>query len=309
MLKPVLPYLPPIQTLRVFEAAVRHTSYNRAAEELALTRGAISQHIARLEEDLGGVKLFVREGQRMLPTPAAQLLVVQLRQGLRQIAEILQQVRALPSDKSARRKLTVSVLPSFAVHWLVPRLAEFQKMHPELDIMVRPTSTLAALDSRDGIDVAIRYGAGNWPGLHASLLMQCEIFPVCSPSFLMRTPIPSVQQIPQAALLRFPRQPWRPWFNAAGLDWAEPMLGPVYDDAGLLLQAAAAGQGIALARAALAADDLVAGRLVKVGDIAMEDDFSWYMVWREPVLCDRADFEAFQQWLTTTLHTAARHTG
>ena len=309
MLTSVLPYIPPIQTLRAFEAAVRHASYSRAADELALTHGAISQHIARLEEDLGGVKLFIRDGQSMLPTPAAQLLVGQLRQGLRQIADGLQQVRTLPSGKGARRKLTISVLPSFAVRWLVPRLSAFQEMYPELDIVVRPSATLASLDSRDGVDIAIRYGAGNWPGLHASLLMKSEVFPVCSQSFLARNPIRRAAEIPAASLLRSPRQPWQPWFDAAGVDWAEPAQGTVYDDAGLLLQAAAAGQGIALARAALASDDLVAGRLVRVGEIAIEDDFSWYLVWREPVLCDPTDFEAFQQWLTTTLQAASTAVG
>lgn len=301
MLTPAIPHIPSIQTLRAFEAAVRHASYRRAAEELALTHGAISQHIARLEEDLDGVKLFVRDGQQMRPTDAAQALVVQLRAGLLQIATGLQQVRALPSGKATRRTLTLSVLPSFAVRWLVPRLAEFQELYPALDIVVRPTSTLASLDSRDGIDIAIRYGAGHWPGLQATLLMQSDVFPVCSPAFLARSPIAGVQELPQTALLRHARQPWRPWLNAAGLDWPEPMQGQVYDDDSTLLQAAVAGHGIALARAALASDDLVAGRLVQIGEVTIEDDFSWYLVWREPVLCDRADFEAFQAWLTTML--------
>jgi LysR family transcriptional regulator, glycine cleavage system transcriptional activator len=302
---PLIPHIPSIQTLRAFEAAVRHASYRRAAEELAVTHGAISQHIARLEEDLGGVKLFVREGPQMLPTNAAQTLVVQLRAGLLQITAGLQQVRALPSGKSNRRTLTLSVLPSFAVRWLVPRLAEFQALHPVLDIVVRPTSTLASLDSRDGIDIAIRYGAGHWPGLQATRLMQSEVFPVASPAFLARSAITGAPELLQTALLRHARQPWRPWLNAAGLDWPEPLHGPVYDDDSALLQAAVAGHGIALARAALASDDLVAGRLVQIGEVTIEDDFSWYLVWREPVLCDRADFEAFQAWLTTTLREVA----
>jgi LysR family glycine cleavage system transcriptional activator len=127
--------------------------------------------------------------------------------------------------------------------------------------------------------------------------MKSFISPVCSPTFRATTNITSVNDLLRVTLLRNPRQKWRPWLLAAGLDVPEPSRGPIYDDAGLLLQAAAAGQGAALARIALAADDLASGRLVRLSDIEVEDDYGWFLVWREPMLCDRADFEAFHEWL------------
>lgn len=298
--------LPPIQTLRAFEAAARHLSYSRAADELSLTHGAISHHIARLEKDLGGVQLFVRDGQRMLLTDGGQAFVIEVRRGLRLLAEAVEKARIRPRGQGARRTLAVSVLPSLAARWLVPRLSRFQSTRPDVDIAIHPTPLLAALDGRDGIDLAIRYGPGNWHGLRSVPLMKSAIFPVCSPEFLARARPRSPEDLVGAALLRSPRQKWRPWFLAAGLDIPEPTHGPSYDDAGLVLQGAAAGQGIALARAALAADDLHAGRLVRLFDIEVEDDSGWFLVWRAPLQCDLADFEAFRAWLETQAHSEPR---
>lgn len=293
----MIPHLPPLQTLRAFDAAARHLNYTRAAEELSLTHGAISQHIARLEQELGGVRLFVRDGQRMLLTEAGQSLVMEVRDGLQRLADAFNHARLRPRSRRALRTLTVSVLPSLAVHWLVPRLAGFQTSHPQVDVAIRPSATLAALDGQDGIDLAIRYGSGHWPGLHARSLMASWVFPVCSPALLAQTSLSSRMDLLHMTLLRSPRQKWTPWFRAAGIDCAEPRQGPSYDDAGLLLQAAVAGQGVALARSVLAADDLAAGRLVRLCDIAVQDDYSWFVVWREPLSCERADFLAFQRWL------------
>jgi len=293
----MIPYLPPTQSFRAFEAASRHLNYSRAAEELGLTHGAISHHISRLEKELGGVQLFVRDGQRMLLTDAGQVFVIEVRQGLQILAEAMENARTRPRRKGANHVLSVSVLPSLAARWLVPRLARFQASHPEIDIAIHPTSTLAALDVRDGIDLAIRYGAGKWHGLKASRLMKSFVFPVCSPELLTRAPVSSPEDLLKFTLLRNPRQKWRPWFLAAGLDVPEPDQGPVYDDGGLLLQAAATGQGVALARSALAMDDLSEGRLVRLSDIEIEDDYGWFLVWREPLRGDHAEFNAFTAWL------------
>lgn len=293
----MIPNLPPIQSLRAFEAAARHLSYSRAADELCLTHGAISHHIGRLEQELGGARLFVRDGQRMLLTDAGQVFVIEVRAGLRLLAEAMDNARTRPRRHAAERALSVSVLPSLAAQWLVPRLSRFQASHPEIDIAIHPTSTLAALNGRDGIDLAIRYGPGRWHGLNASPLMKSFIFPVCSPAFQARTEIHSPGDLLKFTLLRNPRQKWRPWFAAAGLDVPEPVQGPVYDDAGLLLQAAVAGQGIALARSLLVQDDLSAGRLVRLSDLEIEDDYGWFLVWREPLHAGRTEFDAFSAWL------------
>jgi LysR family glycine cleavage system transcriptional activator len=288
--------LPPLQALRAFEAAARHLSYSRAAEELSLTHGAISHHIARLERELG-VRLFLRDGQRMIPTDAGQILVRDVRRGLKILADAVAAARTDPERDRRRRPLTVSVLPSFAARWLLPRLARFQANHPDIEIAIRPTTMLATLDGRDGNDLAIRYGPGRWPGLKAQRMMKSGLFPVCSPAFLDRHPMTAPRDLLGVPLLRSPRQHWRPWFAAAGLDAPEPGRGPIYDDAALVLQAAAEGQGVALARAALAADDIAAQRLVRPFDIEVEDDYGWFLVWRTPLRCDPEAHEAFRSWL------------
>ncbi|NWC96596.1 MULTISPECIES: transcriptional regulator GcvA [unclassified Pseudomonas] len=295
----MIPYLPPLQTLRAFEAAARHLSYSRAAQELSLTHGAISQHIARLERDLEGIRLFVREGQRMILTEAGQVLILEVREGLNALAQAFDNARARPRLAASATPLTISVLPSLALRWLVPRLPAFQAQHPHIEIAIRPTAMLAALDGRDGIDLAIRYGRGSWPGLHALKLMKSTLFPVCSPGLLAQSPMRTPSDWLHMPLLRNPRQAWRPWFRAAGLEAPAPSQGPVYDDAGLTLQAAISGQGVALARDVLVADDLATGRLVRVSDTEMEDTLSWFLVWREPLLCNHADFETLRDWLIT----------
>jgi len=289
--------LPPLQALRAFEAAARHLSYSRAAEELSLTHGAISHHIGRLEHDLGGVRLFVRDGHRMILTDAGQILVLEVRQGLRLLAEALENARARPRRHDHQRTLSVSVLPSLAARWLVPRLARFQAAHPDIQIAIRPTASLATLDGRDGIDLAIRYGPGKWPGLRSKRLMKSFVFPVCSPAFLRQHTLSEPRDLLDVTLLRAPRQKWRPWLLAAGLDGPEPTHGPIYDDAALVLQAAAAGQGVALARSALAADDIAAHLLARLFDVEIEDDYGWFLVWREPLRCNPEAHEAFRHWL------------
>lgn len=296
----MIDHLPPLQALRAFEAAARHLNYSLAAKELGLTHGAVSHHIARLERDLGGVQLFVRDGQHMLPTEQGQVLVLQIRQGLQALAKAFADARIRGAGKRSEQKLiTVSVLPSLASHWLVPRLPRYQAAHPGIDVALRPTAALARLDGRDGVDLAIRYGPGEWADLKAIPLLTSTIFPVCSPNYRDAHHLKSPADLETASLLRNPRQPWRPWFAVAGLDWSEPVHGPSYEDAGLLLQAAADGQGVALARSALLGDALTSGRLVRPFTIDVEDSYSWFIVWREPLRCDLEAFETFRSWLVS----------
>ena len=299
-------HIPPTQALRAFEAAARHLCYSTAADELGLTHGAVSHHIARLERDLGGIRLFARDGQRMLLTEQGQVLALQVRQGLRLLANAFDQVRARePKRASPPRALMVSVLPSFAARWLVPRLPRFQAAFPEIDVALRPTVSLARIDGRDGVDLAIRYGPGDWAGLKSERLLDSAIFPVCSPSYRGGALPAAPPELAGCVLLRNPRQPWAPWFAAAGLDWPEPGHGPSYEDAGLLLQAAADGQGIALAREILAEDDLASRRLVRLFNVQAEDDYRWFVVWREPLRCDEGSFKAFLAWLRAEGHASS----
>jgi len=244
----------------------------------------------------------------MLLTDVGQVLVMEVRQGLCLLTRAIENV-CRQSDKVAiKRRLAVSVLSSLGSRWLVPRLYRFQNHHPEVDIAIHTTSTLATLDRRDGTDIAIRYGAGQWQGLKSVPLVKSFIFPVCSPDFLLHTRIEQPEDLIKAPLLRNPRQKWQSWFLAAGLDVSEPAYGSVYDDAGLLLQAAISGQGIALARDILAADDIKSGRLVRLFNINVEEeaDFGWFLVWREPLKCNRADFEAFRTWLEHEMSLSAK---
>lgn len=291
--------LPPLQSLKALEAAARHLSYSRAAEELALTHGAVSHHIAKLEALLG-IRLFVRDGQRMLPTQDAQVLVARVRQGLAVLEAAFADAehRAFGRGRDAGRALVVvSVLPSFATRWLMPRLADFHALHPDIDVALRPSTGLARLDGRDGVDLAIRYGPGRWSGVRATRLMPGLVFPAASPDCRERLALHAPGDLRRATLLRKPGQPWQPWFFAAGLDWPEPDAGPSYDDAGLVIDAAIRGQGVALARAALVEDDLAGGRLVRIGDVAIEDVYAWFLVERASPARQSPAIAAFRAWL------------
>jgi LysR family glycine cleavage system transcriptional activator len=285
-------YSLPLTALRAFEAAARHTSYSRAAEELGLTHGAVSHHIKALEALLG-VTLFQRKGGRMIPTEHGQRLAVHAVEGFDNLARGVDEVKAR-SPRS--RTVTISVLAAFAAKWLIPRLSQFHERHPDISISLRSSHMLADF-SQDGIDLALRYGPGQWPGLTAELLAEEELFPVCSPRFRSEHNLSKPQDLLKVTLLRDQRLPWALWFRAAGLsDATEPNHGAAYSDAALLLQAAATDHGVALARSLLANDDLAAGRLERLFDISVPASFSYYVVF--PSGRDlRAPAEAFRAWL------------
>jgi DNA-binding transcriptional LysR family regulator len=286
-------HLPPLQTVRAFEAAARLGSFARAAQELDLTASAVSHHMKGLEQRLR-VQLFMRQGRGVSLTEAGQVLNAKLAQGL----ALLQQAFAEAHERKRWRALTVSVLPAFASRWLIPRLETFHRAHPGIDVNLRATQEVASL-AHDGIDVAIRYGPGGWPGLAQAKLRAERLFPVCSPNFrsgqLPRLP----KDLAKAPLLLHTRQPWTPWFKAAGLKLTEPARGTSFNEAGGLLQAAAAGLGIALARATMVEDDLRIGRLVRLFDVEVIDRYAWYAVWLEHS-GKKADVAVFCGWLRGT---------
>jgi LysR family transcriptional regulator, glycine cleavage system transcriptional activator len=291
--------IPPIQALRALDAAARHLSYSRAADELGLTPGAVSHHIAKLEASWN-TRLFVRDGQRMILTNDGQVLAASIRQGLLTIADALDELdqRSRPGPSTRIRQcVTVSVLHGFASRWLLPRLADFERAHPEISVALRPTVELARLDGLDGVDVAVRYGQGPWGRLSARKLMPGRVFPVAAPDYLARVPVRTPADLRNATLLRKPGQPWRPWFAAAGIDWDEAVTGPSYDDAGLILEAAAEGRGVALARAALVGQDLRAGRLIQVTDVEIDDVYSWFLVSRSQRGANAVAVHVFETWL------------
>jgi LysR family glycine cleavage system transcriptional activator len=282
--------LPPLTALRAFEAAARHLNFSRAAEELHVTHGAVSHQMKALEAHLG-MALFKRQGREMRLTDAGALLQEHVADALQRLKRGVAALR----DKRRGEVLTVTTTPAFATRWLLPRLADFQALHPEIDVNLRATQTLTDL-ARDGIDLAIRYGPGGWPGLAADKLLDEEIFPVCSPDFRSGRLPTQPAELADLVLLRDSRQPWRDWFLSVGLDWPEPARGPIYDDASLLLQAAAGGLGVALARAALAQAELASGRLVRLFPDSARASFAYYVV-HPPGARLVPKIAAFRAWL------------
>ncbi|HYL25964.1 MAG TPA: transcriptional regulator GcvA, partial [Burkholderiales bacterium] len=254
--------LPPLGALRSFEAAARLESFSRAADEIAVTHGAVSHQIRSLERALG-TALFLRNGRRVALTTAGRHFAERVRAALQDLAEAAQFVRRSEHD----RAVSVSMLPSFAARWLMPRLGRFMERHPAIAVNIHTSTTLVDF-RRDDVDLAIRFGAGRWPDLEVHKFMDEEFFPVASPRF-NRGRLPAhPAELGKFQLMRSDNEPWTPWFRAAGARLKEPH-SVIFTDSNLLLQAAVDGRGIALARSSIAAADLRAGKLVRLFKLAV----------------------------------------
>lgn len=283
------PRIPPMQALRAFEAAARTGSLTKAADSLSLTHGAISHQIKALEATVG-VPLVERAGRGIRVTADGERLATRLRAALGDIADALREA----GERSHPQRLRVSVTPSFAARWLLPRLGRFLSRHTDIDLDVR--SSIALVDfRRDDADVAIRYGHGAWDDVHAEHLMDDAFFPVASPRLFSRPPrVPA--DLARYPLLRSDDEWWKPWFDAVGLDWPEPTRGPIFDDSALMLQAAVEGQGVALARASLLGNDVRNGLLIRLFDIDVPAPRRYYLVY-PPRLARSPKLAAFRAWL------------
>jgi LysR family transcriptional regulator, glycine cleavage system transcriptional activator len=285
--------LPSIQTLRAFEAAARHGSYSDAAVELNVTHGAISHRIRELEVRLG-VSLFKRAGRNMMPTREAVTLLAQVRQAMGVLK------LAFPEPvKRGSSKLVVGVHPAFATRWLVPRMGDFTSTFPRIPMEVRSTADLGDFLA-PGIDIAIRYGAGSWPNAVSERLADEVLFPVCTPEYKERFRIEQPSDLARCTLLRHVWQPWSPWLRASGLTLREPTGGLTLSDSAMLLEAAACNQGVALARALFARDDLESGKLVRLFEIEVPDPNGYFVVWRSGVTLT-GSAETFREWLRAKL--------
>ena len=293
-------HIPPMQALRAFEAAARAQSLTKAAEALSLTHGAISHQIKSLEASLG-VRLVERAGRGIRVTEEGERLATRLRAALAEIADAVREA----SERSNPRQLRVSVMPSFAARWLLPRLGSFIALRSDFDLDVR--SNMALVDfRRDDTDVAIRHGFGNWPDVRSELLMGDTFFPVCSPRLAKRPARP--RDLARHTLLRSDDEAWKPWFEAVGLDWPEPARGPIFNDSALMLQAAAEGQGIALARSSLVGNDLRNGVLVRLFDIDVPGPRKYYLVY-PPRLAASPKLAVFRAWLLAEIAKSAAPAG
>lgn len=293
--------LPPLNALRAFEAAARHLSFTRAAAELNVTQAAISHQMKTLEDHLG-VPLFRRLNRALMLTDAGRALFPAVRDALDGLAEAAERLRAREGT------LTVSTLPSFAVKWLVPRMSHFLDRHPDIDLRISAKEYLADF-ARDGIDVAIRFGAGRWAGVHADFLADEALTPVCSPAMAERLHDPA--DLAHAVLLHEDMLPlgdfptWREWLAAAGVDGVDAGRGPRFSHTHLMLQAAMDGRGVALGQVTMIADDLATGRLMAPFGLRLATGFAYWLCY-PPASAARPKIKAFCEWVMEEMGAGAR---
>ncbi|MFN0194498.1 MAG: transcriptional regulator GcvA [Aestuariivirga sp.] len=284
--------LPPMSTLKSFEAAARHLSFSKAADELHLTHGAISRAVRTLEDFLQ-VGLFTRNIRAVVLTPSGKTYF-EIVQGL---LDRLSTATVMLMDQRSFTALNVSTIDSFAAKWLVPRLFRFSAKHPGTDVRLSTSSSLANFHT-DGIDIAIRYGRGNYSGLASELLLREELMPVCSPALLQGShPLRELSDLKHHTLIHddFPID-WVSWLRFAGVEDVDARRGLRFESSAHAVQAAVQGAGVALGRSALVADDLKAGRLVRPFDVAHPTDAAYHIVY-PPEALKRQKVKAFRDWL------------
>jgi LysR family glycine cleavage system transcriptional activator len=282
--------LPNLTALRAFEAAARHQNFSRAAEEIYVTHGAISHQVRALENELG-VQLFTRLGKRISLTEDGQQFAYALRKSLLDIALATDALKS----SSGHRRLTISSLSSFAARWLSPRIGSFIEQYPDIEVRLQSSTNLTDF-AREDVDVAIRFGGGNYPGLSEEWVMDDYYYPVASPCFNGGALPAAPQDLVRGALLRCELEPWLPWFRAAQVNLPEPTAGIVFQDATMLIRAAVDGQGIALVRHAMAASDILSGDLVRLFDVTVKCPSSYYFVC-PPDSLQKSQVRAFRNWL------------
>jgi LysR family glycine cleavage system transcriptional activator len=289
--------LPPLSALRPFEAAARLESFSRAAEELHLTHGAVSHQVRALEEHVGA-PLFARHGKRVALTPPGRAFAERVRAALEEIANAAEALRVRRDDR-----LTVSVLPSFASRWLMPRLIRFMDQNPALEVNVNATQALANFRD-DEVDIAVRFGNGPWPGLVCECFLEDTYFAVGSTKRFARMP-KSPRDLLGLGIIREDRDYWKEWFDAAGVPMQEvrETRAPTFSDSTYALQLAARGEGIALARNSIVYEDLERGALKQLFDIRVPSrERYWFVSPRESAAQPKV--KLFREWVRAELAAA-----
>ncbi|WP_333983569.1 transcriptional regulator GcvA [Ectopseudomonas khazarica] len=291
-----------LNALRAFEASARHQSFSAAAAELNVTPAAVGQLVRTLEEWLG-TPLFHRASSgkvRLIATETAERALPDIRAGFDRLTLGLERLR----EGSTSGVLTVTVSPAFAGKWLLPRIESFYAAWPDMD--VRLDTNLKPVDfAAQRVDIGVRYGPGNWPGLMAEKLMDEEVYPVCSPSLLVEgqcLQVPSdlaretlIHDLSMDSHTGFPT--WDAWLERAGAIDVATMRGMKINNSAAVLQAAIDGHGVALARSVMARDDLTAGRLVRLfPQIGFASPLAYYVVYR-PECASLPRLQAFRDWL------------
>src|SRR5213083_158120 len=296
--------LPPLNALRVFEAAARHLSFKEAAHELSITQAAVSHQIKSLEEYLG-VELFRRAGRGVQLTEAARACLPKLREGFESLAAAVELIR----ERAAETELMITAPPVFTARWLFPRLADFAKREPRIELRVFASSKMVdagALDSaalvgnldlRDDVSgVEIHLGAGNYPGYRSNHLFDVATIAVASPELARNHPgLREPADLAHHVLLH--GDAWQKWLEAAGVaDRVDGSRGPHFSSNILSLEAASQKLGVALALKPLVDDDIESGRLCAPFDVELKPQSAYYLVCPE-VIAERPAVAAFRKWL------------
>jgi LysR family glycine cleavage system transcriptional activator len=292
--------MPGLPHLRVFEAAARHLSFSRAADELGVTPAAVSSQI-RLLEDQVGVQLFWRTSRTVRLTGPGQTLFTGVAEAFATLGRAFERIGG-----DASTTLGVTMSASFAAKWLVPRLDSFRQLHPGIDLRIEVSDEVIDFASSDA-QVAVRFGDGHYPGLRADRLFEEFVFPVCSPGLLNGAkPLRVPSDLKHHTLIHLDWQArgetwpdWRMWLLAAGAKDVDPSHGIRLSLFSLVSQAAIAGQGVALGNTSLVGDDLASGRLIKPFDLSLKAPaFAYYVV--SPVaVAERPLVAAFRTWVLT----------
>ncbi len=288
----------PLNSLRAFEASARQLSFVKAAQELHVTPAAVSHQVKRLEAYLG-VQLFRRLPRGLLLAETGQVLLSELREIFQQLDKAMERVM----ESESRGGLTISVAPIFAVKWLVPRLRRFDDLYPDID--VRMSSSLGLIDfQRDGFDAAVRLGSGQYPGLESVKLFDESVIPMCSPRLLdgphgLHAPDDLHHHVllHNDSMAYDPLAPdWRAWLKAVDATRVDASRGPHFGQPDHALQAAIDGAGVVLGWQYLAADDILAGRLIQPFSLALPLGSSFYLVYPE-AYTSRKKITVFRDWL------------
>ena len=288
--------LPPLNALKAFEAAARHMSFARAADELSVTQSAVSQHVRQLEDHLG-LKLFLRRSNSLSLTQAGRALLPQVREAFKSLLEAAISVKS----RDFENLLKISAPPTFAMKWLRPRLGYFRRQHPELEIKLIASKKWIDFE-RDNFDVAIRFGHGDYPGLTAERVMGEDLFPVCSPTlFSSSISLRSLSDLRFHTLLHaehagddITAPNWMQWVRAMGIEGIDASKGPSYTPASLAIDAAMTGEGIALTKGKWVEDDISEGRLVKPFEEVLPSPYSYYLVYPEGAVSRKV--AVFRRW-------------
>ncbi|HWF01398.1 MAG TPA: transcriptional regulator GcvA [Caulobacteraceae bacterium] len=299
--------LPPLNALRAFESAARHLNFSRAADELSVTPGAVSQQIQNLE-DYVGAPLFKRTPRGLLLTDVAQLALPALRDAFDRLAESA----ALLTASVDGRRLTLTAPPSFAAKWLVPRLGRFEAAHPQIDVWLSADMDLVDFATSE-VDLALRYGSGHYPGLDTHRLLGETVIPVMSPELAAANPVHEAGDLRRHVLLHDGSPDadescpdWTMWLAARGVRGFDANRGPRFNQSSLVIEAALSGRGVALAKRTLAQDDLDAGRLIAPVADSTDIAFAYFAV--HPKAKGRLpQVKAFLAWLAaeSAAHEAA----